>query len=263
VNNRDGTCAATVILVRMHERRFAMPLRDHFRSPVNDRHTWDELHGSWPTFIVMALKPKLPPGYVAIPRIHIGAPEIDVASFESNELQTAAGETSGVATQVWAAPKPTLDAIAEPPDQDEYEVLVYDTKRNRRLVAAVEIVSPSNKDRPDSRNDFVRKCATLLKEHVSVGIIDLVTTRRSNLYAELLEDLGQTDPELGSNLPATYAAVCRWTQNKKPSRFQTWTHQLKIGEALPTLPLWLSDDLALPLELEGPYEQACALVDIE
>jgi hypothetical protein len=25
-----------------------MPLRDHFRSPLNDVHSWDELHGGWP-----------------------------------------------------------------------------------------------------------------------------------------------------------------------------------------------------------------------
>ena len=29
-----------------------MPLRDHFRSPVNDTHSWDEVHGGWPMEIV-------------------------------------------------------------------------------------------------------------------------------------------------------------------------------------------------------------------
>ena len=29
-----------------------MPLRDHFRSPVNDTHFWDEVHGGWPMEIV-------------------------------------------------------------------------------------------------------------------------------------------------------------------------------------------------------------------
>jgi hypothetical protein len=35
-------------------------------------------------------------------------------------------------------------------DQYEYEVLVYDQSRGRRLVAAVEIVSPANNDRPEN-----------------------------------------------------------------------------------------------------------------
>jgi hypothetical protein len=31
---------------------------------------------------------------------------------------------------------------------------------------------------------------------------------------------------------------------------------------LPTGPLWLADNLAVPLELEESYEQSCALLDI-
>ena len=38
-----------------------MPLRDHFRSPVNDKHTWDEVHGLWPGMIVRELFEILPP----------------------------------------------------------------------------------------------------------------------------------------------------------------------------------------------------------
>ncbi len=33
---------------------------------------------------------------------------------------------------------------------------------------------------------------------------------------------------------------------------------LKPGEPLPTLPLWLSQDLGVSLALEESYEQACA-----
>ena len=32
-----------------------MPLRDHFRSPLDDVHSWDELHGGWPMMIVRQL----------------------------------------------------------------------------------------------------------------------------------------------------------------------------------------------------------------
>ena len=38
-----------------------MPLRDHFRPPLDDSRSWDELHGAWPTVIVMALNRNLPP----------------------------------------------------------------------------------------------------------------------------------------------------------------------------------------------------------
>ena len=38
---------------------------------------------------------------------------------------------------------------------------------------------------------------------------------------------------------------------------QTWSHALALGQPLPTLPLWLTGKLAVPLDLEQSYEQAC------
>jgi hypothetical protein len=37
-----------------------MPLRDNFRSPVNDTHSWDEVPGQWPGEIVRDLRNILP-----------------------------------------------------------------------------------------------------------------------------------------------------------------------------------------------------------
>ena len=183
-----------------------MPLRDHFRPPLDDSRSWDELHGAWPTVIVMALNRKLPPRYVAAPRVHLGPhAEIDVTAYETDPSDSAAANTvgaeGGVATAVWAPPRPTFDVAVDLPEQDEYEVRVYDTQRHRRLVAAVEIVSPANKDRPEHRRAFVAKCAALLQQRVSVALVDLVTTRRFNLYVELLGLIGQADPSFAPAPP--------------------------------------------------------------
>lgn len=124
-------------------------------------------------------------------------------------------------------------------------------------MAAVEIVSPANKDRPETRRAFVIKCAALLQNQVSVTIIDLVTTRNFNLYCELLELMGQTDPSLGSQPPSLYAVACRATKKDTSFLLETWLHTLQLGQPLPTLPLWLADDLAVPLELEDSYEETC------
>ncbi len=191
-----------------------MPLRDHFRPPLDNVRSWDELHGAWPTVIVMALNPKLPPRYVAAPRVHLGPhAEIDVTGYEQDEpaasVAVSGTEAGGVATAVWAPPRPTLDVATDLPEQDEYEVRVYDTWRRRRLVAAIEIVSPANKDRPEHRRVFAAKCAALIRQNVAVAIIDLVTTRRFNLYGDLLELIGQTDPSLAPEPPPLYAAACR------------------------------------------------------
>src|SRR5215468_2957759 len=178
-----------------------MPLRDHFRPPLDDLTAWESFHAQWPAMIVQALARKLPLRYVAAPRVHSGAfLEIDVATFEKDEpalpSQGTGDGAGGVTTAVWAPARPTLTLVTDLPELDEYEVRVYDSKRGRRLVAAVEIVSPANKDRPEHRRAFVAKCAALLQQLVSVTIIDLVTTRSFNLYHDLLELIGQADPAL-------------------------------------------------------------------
>ena len=152
---------------------------------------------------------------------------------------------------------PTLTIATDWPAQDEYEVRVYDTRSALRLVAAVEIVSPANKDRPEHRRVFVAKCATLLQQRVAVSIVDLVTVWDFNLYADLLDLLGQRDPSLGSDPPPLYAASCRWRPKEKTRLLESWNQPLTLGQPLPTLPLWLTDTLAVPLELEASYEQTC------
>jgi len=242
-----------------------MPLRDHFRPPLDNETSWEGLHGQWPAMIVMALSGKLPPRYVAAPRIHLGAfAEVDVSAYDKDEAAPFASasdaDDGGLATAVWAPPRPTFSVVTDLPDQDEYEVRVYDTKRHRRLVAAIEIVSPANKDRPENRRAFVAKCAALLLQRVSVAIVDLVTTRQFNLYSDLLELIGQTDPSLAPKPPPLYAAACRWTP--KESLFDAWNSTLVLGQPLPTLPLWLADNFAVPLELEASYEETCRILRV-
>jgi Protein of unknown function (DUF4058) len=244
-----------------------MPLRDHFRPPLDESRSWDELHGAWPTVIVMALNRKLPSRYVAAPRVHLGAnAETYVSAYEPDTPEPSAVPAGrgngGVATAVWAPPRPTFDVASDLPDQDEYEVRVYDNQRHRRLVAAVEIVSPANKDRPERRRGFVAKCSALLQQNVSVALVDPVTTRQFNLYADLLEVIGESDPSLEPEPPAVYAAECRWVHEDGAWRFRAWTHTLAVGQPLPTLPRWLTDNLAVPLELEATYEETCGILRI-
>jgi hypothetical protein len=43
---------------------------------------------------------------------------------------------------------------------------------------------------------------------------------------------------------------------------ETWTHALSIAGPLPTVPLWLADDRAVPLELEESYEETCRILGL-
>jgi Protein of unknown function (DUF4058) len=238
-----------------------MPLRDHFHSPFADRRDWDGFHGQWPAMIVIELNRKLPQRFAAGPQIHLrGASiEVDAGVLEDDELDSlsagASGNGGGTATAIWSPSRPTLAVATDLPDVDEYEVRVYDTKSGRRLVAAIEIVSPSNKDRPEHRRAFVAKCAALIQDRVCVSIVDLVTTRIANLYRDLLDLLGETDPSLANEPSPLYAATCRLARTGDSWELQTWSYPLTLGHPLPTLPLWLAESLAVPLELELSYEE--------
>jgi hypothetical protein len=240
-----------------------MPLRDHFRPPLDDRFSWEGLDGRWPAVIVQQLQKQLPAGYVAEPRAHFGSRvEVDIGTFETDESRqgflTESADGGGVATAVWAPARPSIAiGTALPGEYDEYEVRIYDVRRGRHLVAAVEIVSPANKDRLEHRSMFVAKCAAMLPKGVAVSIVHLVTVRNSNLYLDLLDLFGQEDPTLGEPPPTIYAASCRWTRQAKSMLLEAWSHALSLGQTLPTLPLWLAEKLVIPLDLESSYEQAC------
>ena len=238
-----------------------MPLRDHFRPPLDNAHSWEGFHAQWPAVIVQQLRKQLPAGYIAEPRAHAGSQvEIDIAAFHKDDppSRPATDEgDGGVAVAVWAPPRPSLAVETTLPEYDEYEVRIYDAKRGRHLVAAIEIVSPANKDRPEHRNVFVAKCAALLQKGVAVSIVDLVTVRHFNLYVELLAFIGHADPTLGAEPPELYAASCRWVRRGKRTILEAWSNVLAVGAPLPTLPLWLTEDVSIPLDLEKSYEQAC------
>ena len=217
--------------------------------------------------IVIGLSRTLPERYVAEPQIHLGSSiEVDVATFEEEEVDSpsvvAWSREGGTATLAWSPSRPTLAVTTDLPNIDEYEVRVYDTKSGRRLVAAIELVSPANKDRREHRRAFAAKCAAMIQNRVCVAIVDLVTTRTSNLYSEVLELLGQTDPSLTDDSSPLYAASCRWARTGDAWQLQTWNYDLTLGRPLPTLPLWLAENLAVPLELELSYEETCRILRI-
>jgi hypothetical protein len=102
-----------------------MPLRDHFRPPLDDLRHWEGFHGQWPAMLVLALLPKLPKRYFAEPRVHPGGSAgLDVATFhEEDEAPLGDGREAegGVATAVWAPARPTLALATDLPSLAEAE----------------------------------------------------------------------------------------------------------------------------------------------
>lgn len=234
-----------------------MPLRDHFRPPTTKYGSWESFHGGWPMVIVQQLRTQLPPGFVAAPRVRLGPYfEIDIGAFENDDVPPGHGNR-GAATL--AVPRPTWFLETDLPEEDEYEVQIYHADEERQLVAIIEIVSPANKDRPEKRRAFVGKCGAFLRKGIAVSIVDLVTIRQFNLYAELMEFIGHPDPTLGPEPPPIYTSSCRWIANAEGTRarLEAWSSPMIVGQSLPPLPIWLTDAQAVTLDLEKSYQQAC------
>lgn len=241
-----------------------MPLRDHFHPPISRTFAWEGFHGTWPSMLVGRVRRLLPAGFIAEPRARMGQYfELDIGTFQQENIRPEVVHATGVAaTMSPTIAEPTVSADIDIGDQHEYEVLIYDVEREKTLVAAVEFVSPGNKDRAEHRQAFVAKCSALLQQNVSVAIVDVVTDRGGNLYAELLTELGVTDPSLGPAPSSLYAASCRTRNHKDRHRFDAWAYPVTLGQPLPPLPLWYAPDRAVTLDLEGSYEDTCQLLGV-
>ncbi len=232
-----------------------MPLLDHFRPPLSQRRHWDSFHGAWAEAMAINLNQSLPERFVAEARVKLGGQvEIDVGTFAEDSLAPNA-ESGGVA--VWAPPQPAATAPLGFSDPDIFEVQVFSEEEGPRLVAAIELVSPANKDRPANRRMFAVKCASYLHSGVSVIVVDVVTERTGNLHTELLKLLHLQLATPGKGAQDLYAAAYRTVPAPAGLHLETWAHALTLGASLPTLPLWLQPDHCLPLDLEATYHAAC------
>lgn len=242
-----------------------MPLLDHFHPPLYPQRTWEGLHTRWATSISDALNGILPSGYYSESEVHWGSRiEIDVATFEKESLTSRSGDESGGGTatlaapaaKVWMPPQATMSLPFVFPDH--LEVLVYNPARSSRPVAAIELVSPANKDRPETREAFVSKCSAYLQRRMGLIILDVVTGRQTNLHNELVNLLHAPDAcRIAANL---YAVAYRPIKTREAERIDVWPCPLQVGQPMPTVPLALDDSLFVPVDLEATYREACARI---
>jgi hypothetical protein len=196
---------------------------------------------------------------------HFGAQiEADVSTLERNERGSLFaglnGHEGGVATttEIFSPPAATLTATVGFDDPDLFEVKVYRGSGGWDLVAAVELVSEANKDREDKRRAFAVKCGSYLQKGISVVVVDAVTTYSANLHDELCDLIESADTLRWSSPTGLAVVVYRATRLvEEGTKLDVYPYSIALRQPLPTVPLWLTHDLAVPLELEATYEAAC------
>lgn len=230
-----------------------MPLLDHFRDPIAQRLQWISFHFAWCSNLAFDLNRRLPRGYTARPNAVFGL-EIDVAAL-------TAPRPAGPDAVPWS-PEPPTATLPLPVGTDRIEVLVENRFADTPLAAAIELVSPANKDRPATRDAFVGKCVDYLNHGAGLLVVDIVTDRRANLHDDLASRLSSGVAAWGAEL---YAFACRPTSGEPPSDLGTkvrgagyaefWRKELAVGRPLPTMPLWLLNGPSVPVDLEAVYRQ--------
>lgn len=237
-----------------------MALLDYFHPPLSEERHWEAFHSKWANVLVDELNETLlPAGYFAEPHVHMGARiEIDAATFEAQSVPgrpARNGATAVLPTRAWAPPEPSLVMPATFPDT--FEVRIIDTEAGPRLAAAIELLSPANKDRTEHRRAFAVKCASYLCQGVSLILVDVVTSRSANLHDEIVRLLSNDGPFLFPAAPSLYATAYRPIQRDQTEQMEIWLARLAVGDPLPTLPLGLTAEVCLPIDLESSYADSC------
>jgi hypothetical protein len=235
-----------------------MPLLDHFHPPLHGPRPWEGFHHAWATCLVQQLNLEtLPRDYFAVPEISLGPDlEIDVATLQ--QTRPSGEESKETSTPVYSPPRPKFSVQVSFANLEAIEVRVYRNLDGAELRGAIELVSPANKDRVETRRTFAAKCASYIKHGIGVVIVDVVTSRSANLHDEVFTLLEVKTRRAAWESPTgLYAVAYRPVTVRKKPRVEVWPEPLELGAALPVMPLWLALDLCVPVRLEESYLNTC------
>jgi hypothetical protein len=232
-----------------------MPILDHFNPPLSAERMWNTFHHAWSATIARVLNRRLlPEHYFAAPNVQFGPRvEIDVGTFP--QFDVSARRLQPVVVTLTT---PSATAVIPAVFPDTVEVVIFNQEGGPQVVAAIELVSPSNKDRPATRRAFIAKMSSYLQQGVALAVIDLVTTRSAHLHNEWIQwmqaIMGMMEDV--ARIPL-YANSYRPVQHGERAEIEMWLTPLRVGDQLPQLPLFLRGDLCIAVPLEEMYLETC------
>ncbi len=225
-----------------------MPLHDW-----TDRSGWEGLHIYWMTEIARGLRAALPAGYRAVigssPLVAIGVspvkPDVAITNGRTYPLPglPAIGTT----------PEPDIE-VAVATLEDDTTVLV---EREGRLIAAIELISPRNKDRPLAREQYGARYVNYLRGGVNLMIVDVHRRPLDFSFSKsIAASLAQ--PIATEAAPSVVSYRIGGPAAQGGRMLGVWHHPLVIGEPIPSIPLALSPDVAVMIDLDSTYSRAAA-----
>lgn len=229
-----------------------MPLHDW-----TDERGWETIHHYWLSELVRWLRPRLPTDFRAyagsVPALSVesvnGRPDLQVRRWQPEPPAAAQEATTAVLA-------PDLEGVASF-TFDPHQAIHID--HHGRLVAALELVSPRNKDRREAKESYTSRYLGYLLQGVHLLLVDLLPRPKGFSFVDVL------GTALGLAIPATPApnAVSFRVGDPIPSGdaeaplIGVWSRALQVGQPLPTLPLTLTSREYTSIDLEQSYRAAC------
>jgi hypothetical protein len=228
-------------------------------------HDWDEqtgwegVHHFWITHLFHWIKPRLPAEYRAyvgsVPTLavsqELGRPDVAVRHWLQEPPAGDADASMSVFEDGLEEPIVETATLALDP-----QTALYVAYRGR-LVAALELISPRNKDRPSSRASYLHRYLSYLQEGANLLLVDVHRRPLTFSFADALDqELQISLPPLASPLAAAYRVGEPAPQGGR--LVAIWRRPLRVGQPLPKMPLPLTVHTAIPIDLEATYQQAAA-----
>lgn len=224
-----------------------MPMHDWTRMQAGDYH---HFHQRWIQDIAAALNGgMLPPEFMAMSDQVTGRPIPDVVTLQTRDPK---GDFGGVAVK--SAP-PSARVV------QKFERMNYAKRADRvvirhgrgKVVAIIELVSPGNKQSRHAIRAFVDKAVEILSQGINLLIVDpFPPTPRDpqGLHKLISDELGDEPFEFLPDKPLTIAS---YVGGDLPAAY---VETIGVGDALPSLPVFLTDVYNVPVPLEETYMQA-------
>lgn len=233
-----------------------MPVHDWTRVEAGIFH---DFHVGWIPEIRKNLNSGLlPEGYYALAEQHAGRSIADVLTLHSSEPPPEP-----------MPPPPATGgtAVAEAPPKVRRKMTIAQEMLARRrslavrhisghrLVALLEIVSPSNKDRTQSVEELAAKVASALRVGVHVMVVDLFPPGQYDphgMHGAIQENLNRFEQayDLPDDEPLTLASYVAGPQT------DVYLEHVSVGSVLPQMPLFLRPDRYIDVPLETTYQEA-------
>lgn len=235
-----------------------MPLHDW-----TDDRGWDSVHPLWLTYLLEYVQERLPEGYKAflggIPSLTVdsghGKPDVSVRQWEMRAPMDPASSGTGIL-------EPDVEASVAFPLAPQRALHI---DLHGQLIAALEIVSPRNKDRADAKETYSNRYLGYLQLGVHLMLVDVLPRPKGFSFSDAITNaLGMQLPAL----PPPFAAAYRVGETVPVgddigSVVGLWRRSLQVGGVLPTLPLPLNVHQSVLIDLEETYRRAAKRAYLE